>query len=117
MPPRQQTQMHLLHHPHRCARGTPLRVLRQTGILPMALATPRSPPDRTQSEVEQQRACHPSLAAGAVYTRISMHMSAPYRKREIERERESEREKKEEERERDKKSECVSECVCVRERQ
>ena len=47
MPPHQQTQMRLLHNPHGYARRTPLRALLPTEILPLALATPRSPPART----------------------------------------------------------------------
>ena len=59
MPPCQQTQLRLLHYPRGCARRTPLCVHLQTGILPLGAgdATISTCPYRTQSEVEQQRAC------------------------------------------------------------
>ena len=82
----------------------------QTGILPLGAgdATISTCPYCTQSDVEQQHVCHPSLAVGTVCTRISMHMCAPYRERK--RARESVREREEEERKDEKETKRVSAC-------
>ena len=60
-------------------------------------------PCRTQSEVKQRHASHPSLAASTMCTRMGTYKRAPYIERERERESARERELERERRGREKK--------------